>query len=136
MIAKVVWWTNIQASGFLKNGPIPASFLFIFVLFLLQFQYKLKKRVDGVLGIRTRGRRLVGADKTTEIWWPPWVYSSVVEHSTASGLLIKKIIYLVHNCLKEGVFQTMGEFVFTKTLEVRKGSFKLVAGGREPLSSG
>ena len=27
-----------------KNGPIPASFLFIFVLFLLQFQYKLKKR--------------------------------------------------------------------------------------------
>ena len=25
------------------NGPIPASFLFIFVLFSLQFQYKLKK---------------------------------------------------------------------------------------------
>ena len=28
---------------FLKNGPIRASFLFIFILFLLQFQYKLKK---------------------------------------------------------------------------------------------
>ena len=28
---------------FFLNGPIPASFLFIFVLFSLQFQYKLKK---------------------------------------------------------------------------------------------
>ena len=28
---------------FLKNGPIRASFLFIFILFLLQFKYKLKK---------------------------------------------------------------------------------------------
>ena len=32
-----------SAQLFLKNGPIPASFLFIFVLFSLQFQYKLKK---------------------------------------------------------------------------------------------
>ena len=56
-----------------KNGPIPAS-LFIFVIFLLQFQlYKLKKSIDGVLGIRTRGRRKVGADETTELWWPPIV---------------------------------------------------------------
>ena len=27
----------------IKNGPIPASFCFIFVLFSLQFQHKLKK---------------------------------------------------------------------------------------------
>ena len=26
--------------------------------------------VDGVLGIRTWGRRMVGADETTELWWP------------------------------------------------------------------
>ena len=26
-----------------KNGPIPASLLFIFILFSLQYQYKLKK---------------------------------------------------------------------------------------------
>ena len=31
------------ARFFKKNGPIPASFLFIFALFSLQFQYKLKK---------------------------------------------------------------------------------------------
>ena len=56
---------------FFKNGPIPASFCFIFVLFSLQFQYKLKKSIDGVLGIRTQGRRMVGSDKTTELWRPP-----------------------------------------------------------------
>ena len=27
--------------------------------------------VDGVLGIQTRGRRMVGADKTAELWRPP-----------------------------------------------------------------
>ena len=30
-----------------------------------------KKRLDGVLGIQTRRRRLIGADETTELWWPP-----------------------------------------------------------------
>ena len=30
-----------------------------------------EKSVDGVLGIRTRGRRMVGADETTELWRPP-----------------------------------------------------------------
>ena len=29
------------------------------------------KRVDGVLGIRTCGHRMVGADETTELWRPP-----------------------------------------------------------------
>ena len=42
-----------------------ASFAFIFVFFLSQYQfqqYKLKKSEDGVFGIRTQGRRIVGAD--------------------------------------------------------------------------
>ena len=30
------------------------------------------KSIDGVLGIRTQGRRMVGADETTELWWPPY----------------------------------------------------------------
>ena len=30
-----------------------------------------EKSIDGMLGIRTRGRRMVGADVTTEIWRPP-----------------------------------------------------------------
>ena len=29
------------------------------------------KTIDGVLGIRTQGRRMVGADETTELWRPP-----------------------------------------------------------------
>ena len=29
---------------------------------------QIEKSVDGVLGILTRGRRMVGADKTTELW--------------------------------------------------------------------
>ena len=39
----------------LKYGPILASFSVYFRLFnMLQFKFKLKKSVDGVLGIRTR----------------------------------------------------------------------------------
>ena len=34
---------------------------------IIQFE----KSIDGVLGIRTRGRRMVGPDKTTELWRPP-----------------------------------------------------------------
>ena len=57
---------------FKKKWANPGLFLFIFVLFSLQFQYKLKKSIDGVLGIRTQGRRMVGADETTELWRPPY----------------------------------------------------------------
>ena len=32
---------------------------------------QIEKSVDGVLGIRTRGRTLVGPDETTELWRPP-----------------------------------------------------------------
>ena len=29
---------------------------------------QIEKSIDGVLGIQTRGRRMVGADETTESW--------------------------------------------------------------------
>ena len=32
---------------------------------------QIEKSIDGVLGIRTRGRRMIGADETTELWRPP-----------------------------------------------------------------
>ena len=32
---------------------------------------QIEKSVDGVLGTRTLGRRMVGAGKTTELWRPP-----------------------------------------------------------------
>ena len=31
----------------------------------------IEKSIDGMLGIRTLGRRMVGADETTELWHPP-----------------------------------------------------------------
>ena len=31
---------------------------------------QIEKSIDGVLGIRTWGRRMVGADETTELWRP------------------------------------------------------------------
>ena len=31
---------------------------------------QIEKSIDGVHGIRTRGRRTVGADETTELWRP------------------------------------------------------------------
>ena len=49
-------------------------FLFIFILFLVTISIiQIEKSVDGVLGIRTKGRRMIGTDKTTELWQPPMV---------------------------------------------------------------
>ena len=45
----------------------------LFSLFLVTISIQIEKRVDGVLGIRTRGRRMVDADETTELWRPPEV---------------------------------------------------------------
>ena len=45
-----------------------------YVLFSFFSCYNLNtnwKSIDGVLGIRTRGLRMVGADETTELWRPP-----------------------------------------------------------------
>ena len=42
-----------------------------FCSFLVTLSIQIEKRIDGVLGIRTRGRRMVGADKSTELWQPP-----------------------------------------------------------------
>ena len=57
---------DIQKLFFL-NGPFPASFLFIFVPFSLQFQYKLKKPQMVCLGFEP-GAAMVGTDETTELW--------------------------------------------------------------------
>ena len=55
---------------FKKNGPIPASFVY-FRSYLVTISLQIEKSVVGVLGIRTRGRRMEGADETTELWRPP-----------------------------------------------------------------
>ena len=59
---------------FRKKWANPGLFLFIFRSFLVTISIiQIEKRVDGVLGIRTRGRRMVDADETTELWRPPEV---------------------------------------------------------------
>ena len=43
--------------------------LFIyFRIFLVTISIQFEKSIDGVLGIRTQGRRMLGADETTEQW--------------------------------------------------------------------
>ena len=67
------WYVN-----FFLNGPNPASFLFIFVLFShRKDKYStnltiIEKSVDGMLGSRTRGGRMEGADESTELWRHPY----------------------------------------------------------------
>ena len=39
--------------------------------FLVTISIQIEKSVDGVLGIQTRDRRMVGADETMELWQPP-----------------------------------------------------------------
>ena len=52
----------------------PGIFLFYFRPFLIPITIsiiQIEKSVDGLLGIQTWGHRMVGADKTMELWQPP-----------------------------------------------------------------
>ena len=56
---------------FLKMGQSRPLFVyfrnFLDTISIIQIE----KSVDGVVGIRTRGRRMIGTDETTELWRPP-----------------------------------------------------------------
>ena len=68
-LLKCPYWT--QSKFFLKKWASPGLF-FYFRSFLVTISIlQIEKSIDGVLGIRTRGRRVVGADETTELWRPP-----------------------------------------------------------------
>ena len=52
---------------------------------------QIEKSIDGVLGIQTQCRRMVGADETTEQWRPPKAiktYTAVVVAQCAEWLLL------------------------------------------------
>ena len=57
----------------LKMGQSRPLFVY-FRSFLNTISIQIEKSVDGVLRIRTRGRRMVGADETTEQWRPPMMH--------------------------------------------------------------
>ena len=69
------------------NGPIPASFC-LFSSFLISISIiQIEKSLDGVLWIRTHCRRLVGADKTTELWQPAKIRERSLVRLTLSLLI-------------------------------------------------
>ena len=53
----------------------------------------MKKSIDGVLGTQTRGGRMVGTDKSTELWRHPKILK-IVYHR-------KKTIYIIFTGTKE-----------------------------------
>ena len=59
----------------LKKWAKPGLFLFIFVLFTKTIN---DKSIDGVLGTRTQGGRMVGADKSTEVWRHPVISKCIL----------------------------------------------------------
>ena len=62
---------------FLKMGQIRPIFVY-FCSFnktnIAQINYN-EKIVDDMLGTQTQGGRMVGTDKSTELWWPPTLCS-------------------------------------------------------------
>ena len=45
----------------------------------MKIQLQIDESVDVVLGIQTRGRRIVGIDGSTELWRPPKVELKYVQ---------------------------------------------------------
>ena len=57
--------------SFLKKMGQSWPLFVYFRSFLITISMQIEKSVDSVLGIRTRGCRMVGADETMELWRPP-----------------------------------------------------------------
>ena len=77
------------------------------------------KSVDGVLGIRTRGGRMVGADKSTQLWRHPLMYyfwQFRAEHTYVVAKAVRRFVcrnlayLLTKSCHKHFPFQRMNEF--------------------------
>ena len=61
-------WSTLEEGGFFKNMGQSRPLFRLFSSFSHHKSITNWKSVDGVLGIRTRDRRMVGADETTELW--------------------------------------------------------------------
>ena len=70
---------HVRKSFFKKMGQSRPLFVY-FRYFLITISI-IEKSIDGVLGIQTLGRRMVGADETTELWRPPHQMSLSKHHS-------------------------------------------------------
>ena len=56
---------KVASMNTVKNWAYPGLFFVYFCSFLITISIQTEKNIDGVLVIRTWGRRMVGADKTT-----------------------------------------------------------------------
>ena len=77
------WVIRGKSTSLLKTGPIPALFVYFRPFLITISIMQIEESIDGGLGTRARGRRMVGANETTELWWAPRKNTS---------LLIKKIV--------------------------------------------
>ena len=57
--------------SYFKMAQSRPLFVYIRPVLIMISITQIGKSVDGVLGIRTQGCRIVGADKITELWRPP-----------------------------------------------------------------
>ena len=64
--------------------------LFVYFRSFITISIQIEKSIDGVLGIQTRGRRMVGADETTELWRPPMSLLFTI-HKFATEEYIEKL---------------------------------------------
>ena len=62
---------RVRSLFFLKMGQPRPLFVYSRHFLVTISVIQTEKSIDGMLGIRTRGRRMVGADVTTELWRPP-----------------------------------------------------------------
>ena len=53
---------------FYKIWANPGLFFIYFCPFHITIQFQIEKGIDGELGIQTQSHRIVGTDKTTELW--------------------------------------------------------------------
>ena len=76
-----------------KIWPNPGLFFVYFSPFHITNQLQIEKSIDGVLGIRTQGRRMVGAEETTELWRPPHL---LFGHTTFSSKTFYPMVDLLN----------------------------------------
>ena len=76
-----------------SHWPLPASFHLFLSFSHYNFNNTNGKSIDGVLGIRTRNRSMVGADITTELWRPPTVVKliSLLTHRSWIGISVTRL---------------------------------------------
>ena len=84
----IVGFLALNEMLIVKKWANPGLFFVYFRSFLITISIQIEKSIDGVLGIRTRGRRMVGADETMELWRPlAHCYSLIFLHKFPLGII-------------------------------------------------